>query len=108
MKRLIAPLAIAILPMSAALAWADTNGDWDGGYGHMMWSGGFGMLGALMMLLFWGGLIALVVVGVRWLTDKGQASPDASSDALQVLRSRFASGEIDEEEFKRRKAALDE
>ncbi|WP_247676738.1 MULTISPECIES: SHOCT domain-containing protein [unclassified Leisingera] len=108
MKRQVATLAIVLLPLASAVAWADTSGDWDRGYGHMMWAGGFGMLGALMMLLFWGAFIVLIVVAVRWLTDKRSAGPDTSSDALKVLRSRFAQGEIDEEEFRRRKAALDE
>ncbi|CUH98361.1 SHOCT domain-containing protein [Leisingera caerulea] len=108
MKRQVATLAIMLLPLASAAAWADASGNWEQGYGHMMWSGGFGMLGALMMLLFWGGIVALIVVAVRWLADNRNAGTDASADALQVLRSRFARGEIDEEEFRRRKAALDE
>lgn len=75
------------------------------GYGHMMWGGGYGMGGALMMLVFWGLIIALIVFVVRWLTvnDRGSARRD---DSFAILRERFARGEIDEEEFERRKRAL--
>jgi len=41
----------------------------------MWWGSGFGwgwmIFGSLMMLLFWGGLIALVVLAVRAFTGAG-------------------------------------
>lgn len=77
-----------------------------GGYEHMMWGGGYG--GGLMMILFWGVIIALIVFGVRWYSDSNQGRAGGRrDDALSVLRDRFARGEIDEDEFKRRKAALE-
>ena len=89
----------AILAASAATA--GPNDDY--GYGHM-WGGGFGMIGGgFMMLVFWGVIIALIVFAVRWLSDKERGS---GSDALTILEERFARGEIDEEEFNRRKSAL--
>ncbi|SEP18316.1 putative membrane protein [Salinihabitans flavidus] len=74
-------------------------------YGHMMWGGGYGIGGALMMLVFWGLIIALIVFVVRWLTINDRTS-GRHDDSLAILRERFAKGEIDEEEFDRRKRAL--
>ena len=79
----------------------------------MMWygwgPGGWGwLLGTVMMVVFWGGLIALAVWAVRSLGRS--AGPDRPSghspDAIAILEERFARGEIDQEEFERRRAVL--
>ena len=55
----------------------------------------------LWMVLFW----AAVIVGVVWLVAslKGR---DSGGAALEVLRGRLASGEIDVDEFCQREVAL--
>ena len=63
------------------------------------------MIGGLMMLVFWGLVIFLIVVAVRRFTT-GNSAPK-QPDALDVLRDRFAKGEIDEEEFQKRKSTLE-
>lgn len=73
----------------------------------MMWGGGYGMLGGMvMMLVFWGVVIALIIFAVKWLSD-GRGPGGRRRDALDILRERFAAGEIDEEEFDRRRKALE-
>jgi putative membrane protein len=71
----------------------------------MMWyypTGGFGAFWmAVVMLLFWGGLIALGVFAIRAL-----ASHPRGDGALEVLRRRLAAGEITAEEFEKTKKAL--
>ncbi|MSU91167.1 hypothetical protein GE300_16380 [Rhodobacteraceae bacterium 2CG4] len=69
-----------------------------------MWGGGFGMFGGLMMLLFWGAIIALIVFAVRGFSSG--SGPGSKSDAAEILRERYAKGEIDDEEYERRKAKL--
>ncbi|MFO8149506.1 MAG: SHOCT domain-containing protein [Trueperaceae bacterium] len=68
----------------------------------MAWGG---VWGALWMLL----LLALTVLGgvalVRALLPKPR-SPDQDDVALDVLRSRYAKGEIDEAEYLHRRANL--
>ena len=49
---------------------------------------------------------ALVIVLVRALDRRDQAAPE--SDADQVLAARFARGEIDETEYRARRAVLKE
>lgn len=91
------------------LTWAGTAVADPGyiGYGGMM-GGGYGLLGGVMMLVFWVAVIALIVYGIRWFNDGGPGTgAGRRSDALDILRDRFARGEIDEDEFKRRKAALE-
>lgn len=73
----------------------------------MMWGSGYGFGGGVMMLLFWGLVIAAIVVLVKWLIDSQGKSRRRTRDAMDILRERFASGEIDEEEFERRKKALE-
>jgi putative membrane protein len=58
-----------------------------------------GWLG-LLMVIFWGGMVGLIVWAVRRATAK---KPDS---ALTILQDRFARGEIDEQEYDARKAAL--
>jgi putative membrane protein len=56
---------------------------------------------APMMILFWGGIILLAVFVIRSLT--GSRSND---QAMDVLRRRFASGDITQDEFEKRRKAL--
>lgn len=72
-----------------------------GGYGMM---GGFGWLGMLTMLLFWIGVIALVVWALSNLFPARQAG--AEPDALEILKRRYARGEISREEFVQAREAL--
>ncbi len=72
----------------------------DMGFG---WGGWF--FGPIMML----GFLALIIFGiialVRW--SSGPAREYSSMDNAQsILRERFAAGEIEEEEFKRRLKSL--
>lgn len=68
-----------------------------GGY----WGMGIGMIG---MLVFWIGIIVLAVYLFRWLGSgtRNGVSSRPGADALDVLRERYARGEIDSEEFQRR------
>lgn len=81
------------------------SGGWGGGWGWGAW-----LAMALMMLVFWGGLITVIVVAFRSWGRHGEASaPGATSardDALGVLDGRFARGEIDAEEYASRRDLL--
>jgi putative membrane protein len=67
---------------------------------------GFGF-GWVVMLLFWLFVIAAIVWLALTLTRSQTRRPD-ESDALHILRERFARGEIDIEEFRARRVALEE
>jgi putative membrane protein len=58
----------------------------------------------LMMLVFLGLVIAALVLGIRWLVTQGR-EPRTDS-ALDILRQRYARGEINKEEFEAKKREL--
>jgi putative membrane protein len=58
----------------------------------------------LLMLLFWVLVIVGLVIGIRWLVGQGKES--RSDSALEVLRQRYARGEINKEEFEAKKRDL--
>ena len=75
------------------------NGYGDWGYGSMM--GWFG--GGIMMIVFWALFIALIVWIVREVSGRHSHS---SSQALAILKERYARGEISKEEFESKKKDL--
>lgn len=105
MKHLTFSIISISMTAYANVASATPDGDWSRGYGHMMWSGGHGLLGGLMMLVFWGLIIGLIVLGVRGFS--GRSDAPSNSSALDILKERYARGEIEEDEFERRKAKLE-
>ena len=79
-----------------------------------MESVGFGglffVLFYVLVVLFWGGLIALIFLGIRWLLRQGANDrrnlPPPEDTALGLLRQRYAKGEIDAAEYEERKRTL--
>ncbi len=67
---------------------------------------GFGGLGLLWMLLFWVGIVVLIVWGIRQIGGNS-TSNHAGNRALEILEERFARGEIDADEFHRRRSELE-
>ena len=84
-----------------------------------MWHTGDGMgwwmlWGGLMMVFFWGAIIALVVWAVQSLgrgeaghTQRGGATPPARPP-LEIAKERYARGEISRDEFEQMKRDLEE
>jgi putative membrane protein len=86
--------------------------------------GGGGMWVAELLVVafgiaFWIGLIVLIFLGIRWLLRQDRASgqgpgpgsrPGAGAppaeDPFEILRRRYAAGEIDDEEYARRRKTL--
>lgn len=86
---------------------------YDWGTGWMPHGGmGYGM-GWIFMLLFWVLVIAGIVVLVKWLSSSSQSNASLPPQpprrsALDILKERYARGEIDDEEYERRKRALED
>lgn len=73
-------------------------------FDHASWMG-TGWMGAGMWV-FWLLLIVVIVVLVRVFADGG--SPQQRQDTpLDMLKARYARGEIDDEEFERRRRELE-
>lgn len=74
---------------------------------HMMWESGWMFLGPLMMIAFIAIIVVVVVLLVRWLGDRRPGTRASSeSTAVDILKERFARGEIDKEEYEERRRIL--
>lgn len=71
----------------------------------MDWGMGWWMLfGGLWLLVFWGGIIALIVWGIKKLTER--SGPGTQRHPLDIARERYARGEITREQFEQLKKDL--
>jgi len=81
-------------------------GNW--GWNHMGGAAGWGMgFGGLYMILIWVVIIVAVVMLVKWLAG-GSSRIDLPREksALDILKERYARGEIGKEEFEQKKRDL--
>jgi len=72
-----------------------------GSYEWMGTSGGFGML---LPLMVWLGVVVLLVWGIGSLF--GRRTTDTQTEAVEILKRRFAAGEIASAEFEIARRAL--
>lgn len=74
--------------------------DWGFGWGGM-WLGPIVMLAVLALLA--AGIVSLV----RWMAgNRGSADPSSSRSAREILDERYARGDIDRDEYLRRREDL--
>ena len=93
-----------LLPLNAARAqWGDSGWHMSPG---MMGGWGMGWFGMIFMMVIWGLVIAALVILIRWLfraTQLTGSRPQEGDNALEVLKVRYAKGEIDKAEFEEKK-----
>jgi putative membrane protein len=118
---LVVLLVLVLLPalvMALFMSGMIGNGMMGGGMGGGGMGGG-GMIGGntwrgwLVMLLFWvlfvGGLVAVLIWAFRQITPAGDSERGAGSrpdDALEILKQRYARGNITAEQFEQIKRDL--
>lgn len=107
---------LSALPLADAFA-QQPPGPENYPYGpHMMgWgSGWYGMIfGPIFMILMLAGVIAVTALLLRWLGGPwhGTQAPHSTQSgrtALDILKERYARGEIDKDEFEERRRVLGE
>ena len=76
--------------------------------GPGMMSRGMGWSGPITIVIFWIALIAAIFFLIRWLVRSSrESSPLKTEDsALDILKKRYARGEIDKEEYEEKKKDL--
>ena len=103
-------MAVAAVAGAAPSALAQApDRDWSGWAPHPMWGmwSVWGLMMMLLMLVFWGLVIAGLAVGLRWLVSLARdPRRDRADAALDILRQRYARGEISREEFEAKKRDL--
>jgi len=73
----------------------------------MGWHDGMGWGGGVMMIVVWVLAILGVVFLVRHMLNTGRGAPGSGSESpLDILKKRYARGEIDREAFERMKREL--
>jgi putative membrane protein len=86
-----------------------------GGYGGMMGYGGYGYgygfnwLGAIVRIIVFLIFLGLIAFGIYYLVGGGRlapTSPAPSSRHLEILKERYAKGEITKEDYERMKQEL--
>ncbi len=91
-------------------SWAQWRGYGEGGwFGPGMMGWGMWGLGWIFMLFFWGLVIVALIFLIRRLAGFSRSRPSSEKphdSALEILRQRYARGEIDKEEFDQKKRDL--
>lgn len=76
----------------------------------MMGNWGMGWFGMIMMLLFGVVIIAGIVVLIRWLLpstgSRNRSNGSTGSQAMDILKERYAKGEIGQDEFESMKKEI--
>ena len=82
------------------------SGNWGDGFcnGASIFGFGHGFLGWIFPLLFWGVIIYGAISIIQRLISGNRSLKDES--ALDILKKRYASGEINQQEFSEMKSAL--
>jgi putative membrane protein len=79
-------------------------------FGMMHWSGyGWdgGWLGWVGMVFWWVLVIFLVIAAIRWFSDRAGSGAPHGKSALDILRERYARGEIEKKEYEEKRKALE-
>jgi len=79
---------------------------YNGYYGGHMWGYGFSIIGLIIMILFWV-LVAYIIISlIRHFGRESKNHYYHHDAALDILKERYAKGEISKEQFEKMKQDL--
>ena len=79
------------------------------GPGMMGWGYGMGWFWTIIMVVFWIAVIVGIIFLIKWFvisTGTGDRAARSEDSPLEILKKRYARGEIDKEEFEEKKKDL--
>jgi putative membrane protein len=99
-------LWISSVARNAFAQWGGGYGGW--GHGPWMMGGGYGggWFGGIFMIVFWIVVIVGIVFLIRWLVQSTRGGAGSAESALEILKRRYANGEINKKEFEQKKKDL--
>jgi len=110
-----ATIALSLMPGAAWAQRPSGSEGYDWGPHMMWWGGGWHtmLFGPLFTILFLAIAVAVTVLLVRWLGGPWHGTSRTDTDppgraALDILKERFARGEIDKDEYEARRRVLGE
>lgn len=109
MKRIAIVFSTAIFSATLPIPELALSHGWGRGSGMMGWGYGMSWGGPIIMIIFWIAVILGIVFLVRWLI--GHTRDDHQGEvkrgrALEILKERYARGEIEKQEFETKRQDL--
>ncbi len=99
---------LGLYPISSAFAQQGRYDGWGMGPG-MMGGWGMGWFGGIFMILFWVLILIGLVFVIKWLiqsTSRARNNGQSGDRSLEILKERYARGEIDKAQFEDMKRDL--
>ncbi len=103
MNRAVGWAFAAAVALTPVMAWANAGREGYSGHGYM--GGGHMFYGPVMMILVVAAIVAIIVLVVRWMGGSGQSTP-AGKSPQDILKERYARGEMTTKEFEERRKVL--
>lgn len=98
MKKLITTISFVLAGAIPFLANAQMMG-WGNGWGMNGYWGGGSWIMAIIGIIFWVVIIIGIVYLIRWLLMGGHQRWESHNSGIDILKQRYAKGEISKEEF---------
>ena len=101
-------ISIMILSLTAVYGYTQM-GQGMMGPGMMNWGYGMGWGWSIIMMVFWIAVIVGIIFLIRWvvLSTDSRRETRAEGSAMEILRNRYARGEINKDEFGEKKKDLE-
>jgi putative membrane protein len=109
MKRIAILVSTAIISTTFLIPALVLGHGWGRGSGMMGWGHGTSWGGPIIMIIFWAAVILGIVFLIRWLVGqtRGERQSEVKRDrALEILKERYARGEIEKQEFEEKRQDL--
>lgn len=104
---LLVPLVGGGMMGSGMMGWYGPPGAAGGGPGGWSWGLAVG-LGWLSMLAFWGAVIVGIALLVRWVSGLSGPRGAGPETVLDILKRRYAAGELTREQYEQMRQVLEQ